>query len=234
MTEVCLFGDSISKGVVISENQARYSMTANSFANLISAGESQLKINNYSMFGCTVSKGECIIARHSKAVEACDLTVLEYGGNDSDHDWAQIAENPDAMHLPKTSLDDFRKKYTEILNRLMSLGKSIVLLNLPPIDEIKYFAWLSRGLNRENILKWLGGSERFIYDFHEGYSHTVTELAHTFKLPLIDIRSAFLQTPNYTNYLCDDGIHPNETGHHLMAEIISRSLQGEFGLHCQD
>ena len=233
MTEVCLFGDSISKGVVIGGDRTRYSMTTNNFANIVSAGEPKLKINNFSMFGCTISKGECIIKRHLKAIEACDVTVLEYGGNDSDHDWSQIAESPDGIHLPKTTLYDFRKKYTEIVNRLMDLGKNIVLLNLPPIDEKKYFDWLSRGLNRDNILKWLGGSEHFIYDFHEGYSRTITEIAHAFKLPLIDIRSAFLATPNFTNYLCADGIHPNETGHILMAEIISRFLQDELELHCQ-
>ncbi len=224
MKKLCLFGDSISKGVVIDCAKNRYAMTTKCFANILSGYASWLNITNFSMFGCTISKGRSLIARHMKDVENCDITVLEYGGNDSDHNWAEIAENPEGTHVPKTSLEDFKTNYSEIICGLQAMGKKIVILNLPPIDEEKYFAWFSDGLNGDNILKWLGGSKRYIYNFHESYNRIACELAEEYGIPVLDIRSAFLSKPDYSVYLCNDGIHPNENGHNLIAQVIESQL----------
>ncbi len=226
MKKICLFGDSISKGVIIDRTKNRYAMTTNSFANILSNYASWLSISNYSMFGCTISKGSSIISRHIKDVENCDIAVLEYGGNDSDHNWAEIAENPDGEHLPKTPLDEFAARYRDIISRIKQLGKNVIVLTLPPIDEHKYFRWFSQGLNSENILKWLGGNERYIYDFHESYNRIACEIAEENDIPILDIRSAFLAAPCYSDLLCDDGIHPNEKGHDMIARIIETQLPG--------
>ncbi|NLH02342.1 MAG: SGNH/GDSL hydrolase family protein [Clostridiales bacterium] len=224
MSKICLFGDSISKGVIIDEIHDKYTMTKRSFANLLKAGEPKLDVINYSMLGCTISKGKSIIARHIRDVESCDITVLEYGGNDSDHDWKEISENPEGVHLPKTPLDEFIKNYNDIIGELTEMGKGIIMLNLPPIDEHKYFEWFSRGLNKANILKWLGGSDEYIYRFHEIYNVQVCNIAAEHNIPIIDIRSVFLEKRNYSDYLCNDGIHPNEKGHELIAEVIMSAL----------
>ncbi|MGI5984671.1 MAG: SGNH/GDSL hydrolase family protein [Clostridiales bacterium] len=224
MSKICLFGDSISKGVVIDEIRNRYTMTKRSFANLLTACEPELDLTNYSMLGCTISKGKSMIARHIRDVESCDVTVLEYGGNDSDHDWKEISENPLGDHLPKTPIDEFAESYREIIGKLNEMGKSIIMLNLPPIDEHKYFNWFSKGLDGENILKWLGGSEKYIYRFHEIYNVQVCNIAAEYNIPLIDIRSAFLEKRDYSEYLCNDGIHPNEKGHELIAGVITDAL----------
>lgn len=224
MKNICLFGDSISKGVIIDQVKNRYAMTKKSFANILSSYAGWMNITNYSMLGCTISKGKSLIARHIRDVENCDITVLEYGGNDSDHNWAEIAADPDGAHLPKTPLEDFSRNYREIIEGLRGMGKKIVMLNLPPIDEHKYFTWFSSGLNAGNILKWLGGSERYIYDFHDGYNQAVCRIAAENDIPLIDIRSAFLAQENFSRFLCDDGIHPNEQGHDLIARLIESSL----------
>ena len=224
MSKICLFGDSISKGIVIDEMRDRYTMTKNSFANILSEGQARLDMTNYSMLGCTISKGQSIIARHIKDVESCEVTVLEYGGNDSDHDWKEIAENPCGVHLPKTPVEQFVKSYKEILDFLTGMGKSVVMLTLPPIDQHKYFEWFSRGLDQAGILKWLGGSDEYIYRFHEIYNVKICNIASEYNIPIIDIRSAFLLKRDYSGYLCNDGIHPNEKGHQLIAEVIMGAL----------
>lgn len=224
MKKICLFGDSISKGVIIDCAKNRYTMTTNCFANILSCYASWLDITNYSMFGCTISKGRSLITRHIKDVEDCDITVLEYGGNDSDHNWAEIAADPCGTHMPKTTLEDFRSGYLQIIGDLKGMGKKTVLINLPPIDEQKYFSWFSSGLDGGNILKWLGGNKRYIYEFHDSYNCAICDIAHENDIPLIDIRSAFLEKSNYSGYLCDDGIHPNESGHNLIAQIIGARL----------
>jgi len=224
MSKICLFGDSISKGVIIDEIHDRYIMTKRSFANILTAGEETLDVTNYSMLGCTIQKGRSLIERHIRDVENCEITVLEYGGNDSDHNWAEVAENPNTEHLPKTPIDEFVKDYRDIVEKLSAMGKRIIMLNLPPIDEHKYFDWISRGLCKENILKWLGGSDEYIYRFHEIYNVQACNIASEYRLPLIDIRSAFLRMRNYSDCLCSDGIHPNEKGHELIAKTISEAI----------
>ena len=224
MSKVCLFGDSISKGVIIDEMRDRYAMTKNCFANILSAGDTALDLTNYSMLGCTIMKGKSMIERHIKDVQNCEIMVLEYGGNDSDHNWQEISENPSGVHLPKTPIDDFVRSYCGIIDQLNEMGKKIVMLNLPPIDEHKYFNWISRGLSKENILGWLGGSDEFIYRWHEIYNVKVCNIASEYQIPIIDIRSAFLERRNYSDLLCNDGIHPNEKGHEMIAEVIARAI----------
>jgi len=224
MSKICLFGDSISKGVIIDEIYDRYAMTKNSFANILSAGETGLDLINFSMLGCTIQKGRSLITRHIKDVENCEITVLEYGGNDSDHIWSEVSENPKGEHLPKTPIDEFVRNYREIVIQLKNMGKKIVMLNLPPIDEHKYFDWVSRGLNKENILMWLGGSDEYIYRWHEIYNVQVCNIASEFQIPVIDIRSAFLKMRNYSDLLCADGIHPNEKGHEIIAGVIAKAI----------
>lgn len=224
MKNICVFGDSISKGVIIDAMSDHYSTTKQSFVNLISGFEPWMHISNYAMFGCTINKGRTLIKRHFAEVENCDAVILEYGGNDCDFDWASIAASPDEQHLPKTPLEDFYNNYKEIIDGLEAIGKKIILLNLPPIDSNKYFDWFGNGLDKDNIKKWLGGDVHYIYEYHAGYNDKVCEIASEYKLPIIDIRSEFLRQPNYTDLLCRDGIHPNEQGHALIAQIIKDGI----------
>ncbi|MEG0876425.1 MAG: SGNH/GDSL hydrolase family protein [Oscillospiraceae bacterium] len=224
--KICMFGDSIAKGVIIDEARGRYAGTKRSFANIISEAEPWISLKNYSMLGCTVSKGQSLLARHLADVQDCDLVVLEYGGNDSDHNWAEVASSPESAHLPKTPIGSFAEIYQEIIDVLRDMGKKIVMLNLPPIHSNKYFAWFGGGLDRGSILQWLGGSEDAIFKFHEKYNSCVCKLAAENGVPLVDIRSAFLNLPDYSDYLCADGIHPNEAGHQLIARVISENIPG--------
>lgn len=221
---ICLFGDSIAKGVVYSSELSRYTTSKSSFASILMAASQAFSISNFSMFGCTILKGKSLILRHMNDVENCEVAMLEYGGNDSDHNWAEVSLTPDCAHLPKTPLPEFAHNYEEMIDGFQQMGKKMVILNLPPIDEHKYFNWISRGLSAANILKWLGGTDRTIYDFHKGYNDKICEIADAKGVPLIDIRSPFLKMDNYSDCLCEDGIHPNEKGHAIIARKIEESL----------
>src|SRR5699024_3194909 len=108
----------------------------------------------------------------------------------------------------RTPLTEFRRLYQQLIEEICNNGGKPTILNLPPLDPKRYFEWISRGLNKDNILKWLGDIE-MIYRWQEMYNMEVMVLATRMNVPIIDIRSSFLKFNNYRDFLCDDGIHPN-------------------------
>lgn len=218
INSVCIFGDSVAKGVIFDAVKNKYSLLKESFANIVER-QQNISILNFARFGCTVSMGSEILKRHEKELNHFDFTILEFGGNDCDYNWAEVAENPFLPHLCNTPISLFREKYLELIDRVLRNGGRPVLLNLPPIDPKRYFRWVSKGLDGKNILAFLGEIET-IYRWQEMYSKVVEELAVEEKIPLIDIRSGFLNKKSFTDYLCEDGIHPNEKGHLLISRAI--------------
>ncbi len=219
---ICVFGDSVSKGVVFDSVHKKYMLLKDSFISILEKG-TNIAVSNYSKFGCTVTKGGEILKKHQDELCKYDYTVLEFGGNDCDFDWAKISDSPETVHVAKTPVSDFETHYSEMIDNVEQCGGNPVLLSLPPIDAKRYFAWVSRGLNAENILHFLGDIE-YIYRWHEMYNLAVCRLAINHRIPLIDISSAFLKTENYQSLICEDGIHPNEGGHRLISETITSSV----------
>ena len=108
--------------------------------------------------------------------------------------------------------------------RISLLSHSIkpVFMNLPPIDGERYYRWISslKDTDPKAILKWLGGQTDTIYRQQERYSRAMERVAYQKNLPLIDVRDEFLAIHNYRDYLCLDGIHLNEQGQKVMADIF--------------
>jgi lysophospholipase L1-like esterase len=217
---VCIFGDSVAKGVIFDSVKNKYSLLKESFANIVQQSQS-INISNYAKFGCTISMGNDILRRHEKQLSNFDFTFLEFGGNDCDYNWAEISDQPFKQHLAKTPLTQFREQYISLIERVKENGGIPVLFTLPPIDSKRYFQWVSKGLNGKNILAYLGSIDA-IHAWQGLYSKAVTEIAATCKIPVIDIRSAFLEKQNYCEYLCEDGIHPNKKGHLLISSTIDK------------
>ncbi|MDR2771657.1 MAG: SGNH/GDSL hydrolase family protein [Clostridiales Family XIII bacterium] len=221
MNSICIFGDSISKGVVFDAVKKKYSMLKNSFANRFAA--EGLRVANHARFGCTVTEGAKLLLRHSESPRACDLTLLEFGGNDCDYNWDEVSRDPARAHDCKTPVEMFSARYKALVDAVFASGGRPVLLTLPPVDEVRYFAWISRGLDADNLLRFLG-SVRRIFTWQEKYSGIVRALAEAEGLPLVDLRAAFLSLRDYRAGLCEDGIHPNEAGHNLIFERLKLSM----------
>ena len=69
------------------------------------------------------------------------------------------------------------------------------------------------------------GNKRFLINWYERYNIEVFKLAINKDIPIIDINSKFLEIKNYSNLLCDDGIHQNEKGHKIIAEAIKEHIE---------
>lgn len=224
MKKFCALGDSVLKGVVYDSEKHKYSIFKDSFINSLSKFY-DASVNNFSKLGCTVTKGLCIFDKHEEDIKQSDYLVLEFGGNDCDFDWEAVSNDPQGTHYPKTPIDTFYACYKALIEKAKKLGAKPILLNLPPIDAKKYFAWISRNLNQSNILSWLGGDENYIYTWHEMYNLKIVKLAKKEDVPIIDIRSAFLEHREYKDFLCEDGIHPNQKGHAVIAKAIEDAIR---------
>lgn len=216
---ICVLGDSVARGIVYDEIKHKYSSTKNSFSKIIS-NEKHLKIKNLAKFGCTVKKGSEILSNKFTSLSEYSYTFLEFGGNDCDFIWPEIADNPSKVHLSNVPTDKFQEYYEAMIKKIKELGSTPVILTLPPIDSKRFFNWSSKGLNKKNIMEFLGNDVDFIYRWHETYNKAIINLATKTNTPIIDIRKAFLSSEDYSNYLCIDGIHPNEKGHKLIADTI--------------
>ena len=158
-----------------------------------------------------------MITKRKDTFAKYDYIVLEFGGNDCNFNWAEIAEAPEKEHIPATPLAEFESTYRRIIDGIRAGGGRPVMFNLPPIDSEKFFNWVSKGLNAE----WLGDVEH-IFRWHSSYNDVVCKVASETETPLVDIRSDFLNAPNYRELICEDGMHPNDSGHKLITDFLKR------------
>lgn len=224
MLDISAFGDSILKGVIYENNN--YKVSKNRFSNICEEVLG-VSIENKAKFGSTVGIGKNIISKNMDLIKETKskYVVMEFGGNDCDYNWVEISENPDKEYNSKSTTVEFVETYSYLIDELKKIGKEPVLLSLPPIDSVKYFNYISRKLNANNILKWMEGNKQFLTNWHERYNIEVFKLAINNNVQIIDITSKFLEVKNYSKLLCDDGIHPNEEGHKIIAEAIKEHIE---------
>lgn len=223
---ILLYGDSIMRGIVYNDAIKKYTVLSNAFWNIL-ASKINATLTNAARFGNTL--GRAIKKLYQDITRAKpDVVLFELGGNDCDFNWDEIAANPDAHHKPKTDFDEFQKVYEEVIKNLYSMNILPVLLTLPPIDSERYFSWISKGdpVAAKNILKWLGDVEE-IYKWQAKYNKALHKVAEKTDTVIIDIREEFMKG-NHSDYLCSDGIHPNEKGHRLIAKQIENFIRNKY------
>ena len=221
-TRIAALGDSITKGVVLND-QNRYSAAEQSFLDILSS-ELDLRVDNYGKFGCTVSYGNSVLERHAADIADSDYTFIEYGGNDCDFDWIKIAQDPLGEHKARTPLEEFTEELSSLVAKIKDLGSVPVLITLPPILSDTYFSFFSRSMSDEqknNIKEWLGGDIGIISRWHESYNRALFQVANQTRTQILDITTAFdTYRGDLTSLYCQDGIHPNARGHKLIAHTI--------------
>ena len=226
--KVTVYGDSILRGVRFQDG--RYVIDRSWEQRL--AETFGLTITNRSRFGNTLTKAMPRIEQDSAA--RCDgeeYALLELGGNDCDFDWAAVADAPEAAHECRTPPKKFLAAYRRAIRLLRESGRRVILATLPPVNSERYLRFLCRdGLNRDNIVRWLGDVEH-IYRWQESYSEMVERLAREERVPLIDLRSAFLRDFRRPEaLLCADGIHPSMQGQDLIFRTLSDFARALFGV----
>lgn len=230
---ITLLGDSISKGVIYDEKKNKYVLLKDSFCNIVQKNLS-VAVNNAGKFGSTIIKGSKKLYE-VLTKDTPDIVLIEFGGNDCDFNWEEVALKPYEEHEPNTPLMVFENTLKNLICSLKSKNVIPVLMTLPPLDSERYYRWISKKGEdyAQNILAWLG-SINTIYNWQDTYNSIIINLAKETQTRLIDVRSEFLKKENYSDYLCSDGIHPNEKGHKLIADKILNYIENNYSFLIKD
>ena len=215
--KIGVFGDSILKGIQLDRITKKHIVKNDIDIDKI-GGKHLVSIDNFSLFGSTINKGKTLLQRHLER-KNFDIVLLEHGGNDCDFNWAKIAENPSHNHIPNTPILTFVDTYIKIIHSLKEKHIEPIITTLPPLEPQRFFDWFCKGLNKDNVLKWLG-SVNTIYRWQERYSRTIEYIGRMTNTIVIDLRGAFLNHFRIDDLLCEDGIHPNTKGQNIITEAF--------------
>lgn len=216
--QVTLLGDSILKGIQVDLGSRRY-RAQNEMNTEALETEFQLSIHNDAHFGATVRKGSRLLERMLERKRPCDLLVMDFGGNDCDFCWKDIAADPEGEHQPNVPLPEFVELYRDMIRKVRAQGIRPILTNLPPLDSQRFFNWWCGELDQSAVMKWLGDVGN-ISAWQERYSRAVERLAREEQVPLVDVRGAFLDHGHLEQLLCADGTHPNTEGQKLITQAF--------------
>lgn len=219
---VQIWGDSLLKGVVFDELRSRYAIlkenSVSKLASLLSC-----PVENHARMGCTVTQALELVPEEDAAQSSDTLALIEFGGNDCDLHWAEVAADPYAEHAANTPLDHFSAILAQLVQRVRHAGMRAMLVVPTPLHAPRYFDWVTKGLDKQAVLCFLGDVER-IYRWQELYAQTVYHAAVQLNCSVLDLRQPFLARKHYEDLLCIDGIHPNAAGHEVMLETMCAAL----------
>ena len=220
--KIQIYGDSIMKAVLVDENYKYHQISSQLLDQL--QQETGVTATNRAHFGYTAARGQSVLQRDLDKGLDCQIALLEFGGNDCDHNWLEVAQSPEEEHLPNTPLPKFIDTLKEMALSLRSRGIQPMLMTLPPLDAEKYLGFIGRrGADTKAVLSWLGDVQ-MIYRWQEMYSGAVALLAARLDLPLLDFRSRFLSRRDYTSLIARDGIHLTQAGYELIYDSFRETL----------
>ena len=221
MKRLVIYGDSILRGITYSEQLGRHKICeGHGLKNLATLG---YEVKNRCRMGATILRGTEMMERTLDECDADTTVIFEFGGNDCDHDWQAVSDDPRQAHFPNISLKTFNETYLRAIEKVRETGATVLMCNMIPIDAERYLKTISQGRSEENILAWLGDCS-MLYRFQEHYNRAVERLATEADCPLIDLRSDFLLSHRFGELISKDGIHPTEAGHDLIEDSIREFL----------
>lgn len=239
VTSIIAWGDSILKGVVSGGDSKRFDITEKDSLSQACAALG-IELVNKSVFGSWMTKTRRTQDRSLRNGASAQIGIIESGTNDCDYDWTAVNQNPDADHLQRCPLDEFKALMKEAVevSRQNKITPVIMIPN-PLVPEwwfknicigndenaIRKFVERKYGLQEQNASQdpnWAAALR--LYQNQELFSLKVAAIARALGVQIVDIRSEFLAHPNYKTLMCLDGVHPNQAGYDFMAEIWKREI----------
>lgn len=121
---------------------------------------------------------------------------------------------------PVISLQEYKNNLIEIIKKINMGKKKCHICNLQPIND-------SIVMRVNEDIKKNMNQIKSPYSWHKQYSDTCEEVAHICKISVIDIRSPLEKSGK--NIFFEDGMHPNDAGHELIANSLYSALVNKAG-----
>jgi lysophospholipase L1-like esterase len=145
-----------------------------------------------------------------------DLVVIQFGLNDS------AVDVPEGRIEPQLPRQAYEQNLDYFVKTLESRGIRVILMTQNPViwtDELRSAC----GRPPYNP------DDRWGFNvLNQQYAESARGLARTHDVPLIDVYRHYLdydQVPGQTaDSLLSDGVHPNDEGHTLVAELLARQI----------
>ena len=225
-TKITVFGDSIGKG--INTDSGKIEVMADNAVGLFEK-EFNINVDNRSVYGQSLKRivERGLVDRYIENIDRSqkNVVVIELGGNDADFNWRQVAENPDVYHGPQTDVKQFSKFYGETIKKLNGAGVKVVVCTIVPIDSERFFNRVIGGLTDKNrVLEFFKGDFNTIHRHQEMFNNEILKNAYSTGSLVIDLRKEFLDTNDFENLMCYDGIHPNAQGHQKIYGAVNEFL----------
>ena len=215
MSEIYLFGDSASQGLVLGEN-GQYRISRRGCIRLLKW--KGFPIRNHAVHGYTVLQG--LASFEQMPIEPGSRCVIQFGGNDCDLDWDAVSQEPGVFHDGRVPLREFRKDLSRFVREARERFLEPILVTPLALISTRFYRWVSRERDADHILHYLHDDTESMYRWQERYATAVREVAESENCPLMDVRSWLLDRMDYPALFCADGIHPNEAGHEVIAELV--------------
>ncbi len=215
INKIIIFGDSILKGVTFDAERG-YCLLKDRELSVDGC-----EVKNYSLMGATAARGLEIVKKRLSELDENTLAVLEFGGNDSDHDWEKVSEAPEKDHRPRTEPEEFKKLIGEMAALCESRGARVMTCSLPPISCERYVDRISRGRDKNAILRFLGDCGT-VGRWQEYYG-TLSE-----GWPRVELRPAFILRRDFNELIAQDGAHLTQKGFNVLRSAFRRSVESHL------
>lgn len=193
---ICFFGDSITAGGMwIAETYQKLR-------------DKKVKCYNCGVPGATAYDSYPRLHSHC-LIHNPDYVVIMFGMNDITREkYAPDCGDPDKEKIKADSLKLYQESMEQIINDCLRHGTQPILCTPTPYDEISDVAEKNLCCNKGLI----------------ACSEIVKELAKKYNCPLMDFQKELSGKLPQMNIIGPDRVHPNEFGHHVMAQDFMKAF----------
>ena len=171
MSEIYLFGDSASQGLVLDES-GRYHVSRQGCIRLLK--RQGFPIRNHAVHGYTVLQG--LASFENMKTEPGSRCVIQFGGNDSDLDWDAVSREPEIFHDGRVPIPEFRENLARFIREARERLMEPILVTPLALISTRFYHWVSRERNADHILHYLHEDTESMYRWQERYATAVREV----------------------------------------------------------
>ena len=223
--KLVVFGDSILKGVVtIPGSNKLFDVTENDSLTLAQK-KLGFELDNRTIYGNITSKGLLKLQKFFEKGGEADFCIIEFGSNDCDYDWNIFAPDaivPDAAEIkPKVPMTEYLENLTQMVKLCRDNKVTPLMMGLIPYVCDDWFKTIIKGQNEAAILNFLNGTPETLGKNQLAYKKAQADFVEASNVQFLDPWEIFA---GHKEYMCYDGIHPNEKGYELLSEAWIKFL----------